>query len=51
MKMRNKYLGFKFLSEKPFVHQNSHRHRWIDNPTGGSLIRDDPEPVAGWRYI
>lgn len=28
------------------LHSNPHQHRWLENGTGGSLKRGDPEPLV-----
>lgn len=30
---------------RPSVHPNPHQHRYLPNPTGGTLMRGDPEPL------
>ncbi|MFI5344287.1 MAG: RHS repeat-associated core domain-containing protein, partial [Chlamydiales bacterium] len=35
---------------RPQKHTCPHQHRRVENETGGSKKRDDPEPVPEWRY-
>ncbi len=35
---------------RPQNHTYPHQHRWVENPTGGSLRRGDTEPLAEWNY-
>ena len=34
----------------PYKHPCPHQHRRIPNETGGTLKRNDPEPVPEWNY-
>lgn len=37
--------------DRPHNHTNPHQHRWDENPTGGSKIRDKKnQPLEDWRY-
>jgi RHS repeat-associated protein len=35
---------------EPSVHTNPHEHPYKPNPTGGTPIRGDPQPLDTWRY-
>jgi len=35
---------------RPDKHTNPHQHRWKENSTGETPMRDNSEPVPEWKY-
>lgn len=35
---------------RPYEHSSPHQHPYIENETGGTLKRDDEQPLSNWSY-